>query len=84
MASATGSCLPSAATCLRRSTTCDALTDRWERRSCYGGVFMQNVMVLSGSKHLRPDDPLYPCADLADRYRAMCYEKQAGLRPVRS
>lgn len=57
---------------------CDKLTDTWERRSCYGGVFMQNVMGLSKSRYLRPRDPLYPCAELADRHRAMCYQKQTG------
>ncbi len=58
--------------------TCDGLADRWEQRSCYGGVFMQNVMTLSDSKYLRPRDPLYPCPELADRHRAMCYQKQTG------
>ena len=58
--------------------TCDTLTDSWEQRSCYGGVFMQNVMALGESKYLRPADPLYPCGDLADRHRTMCYKKQAG------
>ncbi|MEA2143449.1 MAG: hypothetical protein QOI64_1879 [Solirubrobacteraceae bacterium] len=58
--------------------TCDTLDDPWEQRSCYGGVFMQNVMALGRSKYLRRSDPLYPCADLADRHRTMCYKKQAG------
>lgn len=57
---------------------CDTLTDSWERRSCDGGVFMQNVMELDGSKYLRAGAPLYPCSALADRHRAMCYKKQAG------
>jgi hypothetical protein len=63
-------------------TTCDALRDAWEQRSCYGGVFMENVMSLgrrSGrSEYLRPDDPLYPCPTLERRYREMCYQKQTG------
>ena len=58
--------------------TCDKLGDSWEQRSCYGGVFMQNVMGLSKSRYLRPRDPLYPCAELPDRHRAMCYQKQTG------
>ena len=58
--------------------TCDTLTDSWEQRSCYGGVFMQNVMALGGSKYLRPREPLYPCGELDDRHRTMCYKKQAG------
>jgi len=62
----------------RALQTCDALADSWEQRSCYGGVFMQNVMTLGRSKYLRPSEPLYPCAELADRHRAMCYKKQTG------
>ena len=58
--------------------TCDTLRDSWEQRSCYGGVFMQNVMALGRSRYLRRGDPLYPCGELADRHRAMCYKKQAG------
>ena len=58
--------------------TCDTLHDSWEQRSCYGGVFMQNVMAPDGSPLPAPEDPLYPCAELADRHRAMCYQKQTG------
>jgi hypothetical protein len=58
--------------------TCDTLGDSWEQRSCQGGVFMQNVMALDRSRYLRRADPLYPCGELADRHRAMCYKKQAG------
>jgi hypothetical protein len=62
--------------------TCDALRDDWERRSCYGGVFMENVMSLGTTdrrtEYLRPDDPLYPCRVLHRRYREMCYQKQTG------
>lgn len=57
---------------------CDGLADGWETRSCYGGAFMQNVMALEKSKYLRRDEPLYPCAELARRYREMCYQKQTG------
>ena len=62
--------------------TCDSLRDSWERRSCYGGVFMENVMTLGRnrgpSKYLRPNEPLYPCNSLRRRYREMCYQKQTG------
>jgi hypothetical protein len=62
--------------------TCDELRDDWERRSCYGGVFMENVMTLGTkrepTKYLRADDPLYPCHALDRRYREMCYQKQTG------
>ncbi len=44
---------------------CDGYTDNWERQSCYGGVFMENVMneINPGkrSSYLKQDDPLYPC-----------------------
>jgi hypothetical protein len=62
--------------------TCDELSDDWERRSCYGGVFMENVMTLGATRrrteYLRPDDPLYPCHALGRRYREMCFQKQTG------
>ncbi len=30
---------------------CDLLTDHWDRRSCYGGVFMENIVNVSMPKH---------------------------------
>jgi hypothetical protein len=35
--------------------TCDLLTDNWEQKSCYGGVFMQNVMDELDDDHGKPD-----------------------------
>ncbi len=62
--------------------TCDSLRDPWERRSCYGGVFMENVMTLGRnrgpSRYLRPEEPLYPCRALERKYREMCFQKQTG------
>jgi hypothetical protein len=61
---------------------CDALTDRWEREACYGGVFMENVMTTDDpnhpSKYLDPDRPIYPCTDVETRYKNQCYDKQAA------
>ncbi len=61
--------------------TCDGLADDWERRSCYGGAFMENVMSIRPDGRgpwLRPDDPLSTCAELDGRYRKMCLQKQTG------
>ena len=60
--------------------TCDTLTDTWEQESCYGGVFMENVMAASNpshpSKYLKADQPLYPCTDIESRYKTECYKRQ--------
>ena len=61
--------------------TCDGLTDDWERRSCYGGAFMENVMSIGPDGRgpwLRPSNPLSTCAELENRYGEMCYQKQPG------
>ena len=61
---------------------CDALPDPWERHHCYGGVFMENLTAMRHpsrpSKHLRPDQPLYPCTAVDPRYKADCYMKQTA------
>src|SRR3712207_429335 len=60
--------------------TCDVLADGWERDRCYSGVFMENLMAQDDpshpSKYLRADQPLYPCTDVASRYKKRCYEMQ--------
>src|SRR5437867_2527136 len=43
---------------------CDNLTGSWERQSCWGGAFMENVMADNRNhttKYLKLDDLLYPC-----------------------
>lgn len=59
---------------------CDALTERWERRHCYGGVFMENLSAIDNSERpstaLRPSQPLYPCTEVARRYKEACFDKQ--------
>jgi hypothetical protein len=59
---------------------CDRLGDRWERRNCYDGVFMQNIMSRNNehypAKHLRDDEPMYPCTAVKRRYKARCFERQ--------
>lgn len=52
---------------------CDALTDEWSRRSCYGGVFMENVFAADPSQRDVNGDYHYPCNSVAQRYRAECY-----------
>jgi hypothetical protein len=62
--------------------TCDALRDGWDRESCYGGVFMENIMARLNpdhdTKYLRDDQPLYPCTAVADRYANQCYLMQTS------
>lgn len=61
---------------------CDAYTDSWERQSCYGGVFMENVMneINPGKStaYLKQDDPLYPCTAVKDKYKEQCYLMQTS------
>lgn len=59
---------------------CNALSGEWEQRSCYGGVFMENIM--NGHKRLnaflKPDDLLYPCNVVKERYKEECYKMQTS------
>jgi hypothetical protein len=65
---------------------CDPITNGWERTSCYGGVFMQNIMneqtpdadVKTGSKYLKADQPMYPCTALDNKYKDQCYLMQTS------
>lgn len=60
---------------------CDALTGSWEKRSCYGGVFMQNTINEDFGEHgsdFKADDPAYPCDDVAERYKESCYLTQTS------
>lgn len=62
--------------------TCDILQDTWERQSCYGGVFMENVMVEvrgSGkSEYLKSEQPMYPCTAVEEAYKQQCYLMQTS------
>lgn len=60
---------------------CDNLKGRWEQESCYGGVFMENVMVDNRNhttKYLKPDDLLYPCTAVDETYKGQCYLMQTS------
>lgn len=63
--------------------TCDAITDEWERESCYGGVFMENIMAANNpshpTKYLDADRPLYPCTDVETEYKEQCYIMQTSF-----
>lgn len=75
----------------RALTYCDALRDDFEHQSCYGGVFMENIVLAidqangraegeraEARPYLRPDDALYPCDVVAERYRSSCYLLQTS------
>jgi cytochrome c553 len=54
--------------------TCHKLLTEFDRVSCTGGVFMQNLDTTMGtSRYLRPKDPLYPCTAVAARDKVYCY-----------
>jgi hypothetical protein len=66
----------------RSLSGCDMLTEPWELQYCYSGVFMENLTAMGNpdrpSKDLRPDEPLYPCTAVQDRYKGECYIKQTA------
>jgi hypothetical protein len=72
---------------LRPLRYCDFLGEEWERRSCYGGVFMENIVwaqrpdnrrqVLDGESVI-PEDLHYPCNAVAAKYRSDCYFMQSS------
>lgn len=61
---------------------CDLLETGYDRESCYGGVFMQNIVndfpysTGHGQPVLKKEDPLYPCNDetiVSEKYKSACY-----------
>lgn len=60
---------------------CQILSDSWERASCYGGVFMQNV-VADGKYHkavaLKTDDLIYPCNAIKEDQKEQCFLMQTS------
>lgn len=60
---------------------CDNLTGDWERTSCYGGAFMENVIVDNKNhytKYLKPEDPIYPCNAVNVQHKQSCYLMQTS------
>lgn len=60
---------------------CDILNGRWERDSCYTGVFMENVIIDQKNhftKYLQSDDLVYPCNAVEKKYKRSCYLTQTS------
>lgn len=61
---------------------CDLLKDSWDRESCYGGAFMENVMVAARgngtSDYLKKDELMYPCTAVETTYKQQCYLMQTS------
>ncbi|MEK7510417.1 MAG: hypothetical protein AAB567_02595 [Patescibacteria group bacterium] len=60
---------------------CNNLEGSWEQQSCWGGVFMENVIAdfeNHFTKYLKPEDPLYPCNAVDEMYRPTCYLMQTS------
>jgi hypothetical protein len=59
---------------------CDRLSADYERRNCYDGVFMENVMAEDDPRHpsryLDRSRPLRLCSLLAARYAESCVKRQ--------
>jgi copper transport protein len=56
---------------------CDALTDPWDRSSCDGGVFMENIIEAQAGNQdvsLKADDPVYPCNAVGEAHKLQCYQ----------
>lgn len=62
--------------------SCTKLDGTWQQESCYGGVFMENVMneINPGhkSQYLKTDDPLYPCTAVEEKFKQQCYLMQTS------
>lgn len=60
----------------RSLATCRRLATDWDRTSCKGGVFMENLSSSYGftSSWLRDDDPVYPCNAVPTGDKRTCYE----------
>lgn len=61
--------------------TCDKLQDHWEKSSCWGGAFMENIIADNKNhftRYLKSDDPLYPCNAVRDNQKSTCYLMQTS------
>lgn len=64
---------------------CDFLAVDWDRRACYGGVFMENVIWAQNSEGPRSsgegvvdEDLQYPCNAIDDKYKTDCWLMQTS------
>lgn len=73
---------------LRPLRYCDFLADSWQQKSCYGGVFMENIVwsqspeserSLAPGETVIEEDPHYPCNSVAEKYRWDCYAMQSSV-----
>lgn len=59
---------------------CDKLPTQYDRSSCYGGVFMENVTAFAKHKRdIKSGDMLYPCNSVDNRYQYDCYLMQTSI-----
>ena len=74
---------------------CDLLRTAWDRESCYGGAFMENIVNATAPHHaghamhphtaaapfkaLDPADLHYPCSIVARHYLTACYNMQTSV-----
>ncbi|MDP8956754.1 MAG: hypothetical protein M3N24_07335 [Actinomycetota bacterium] len=71
---------------LRPLRYCDFLSADWDRRSCYGGVFMENVIWgqnrraagASVGEGVITEDLEYPCNAIDDKYKTDCWLMQTS------
>jgi hypothetical protein len=56
-------------------SVCDELATSWDRRSCHGGAFMENISSSYGveSQWLKDDDLIYPCNAVPESQKEGCY-----------
>ncbi|MCW1908299.1 MAG: hypothetical protein KIH63_003065 [Candidatus Saccharibacteria bacterium] len=61
---------------------CQKMSEWWEQESCYGGVFMENIMSEDnedhGTKYLFKDQPMYPCTAVGNTFKNQCYLMQTS------
>lgn len=79
---------------LKSLAHCDYLTSEWDRESCYGGVFMENIVTFQNARQpqhahhhhdqipatsfMNAEDLLYPCTALSEKYLRSCYLMQTS------
>ncbi len=60
---------------------CDNLSREWERESCYGGVYMENIISDTSdqpSQFLKKEDLHYPCNASSPQQQRSCYLMQTS------
>lgn len=59
---------------------CAGLSTEYDRQSCYGGEFMENVFSVNpGTRWINRTDPQYPCDAVGEQYRYQCYLMQTTV-----